>query len=106
MRKASPRENVEIPAWAEFYWSAYMDLVNDRNYVTETQFVPVPNGIPIPISRSRPLPLQWATLRAYADHNEISDFALFCKLMRGMDVEFMTINAEQAKGPSEENDGG
>lgn len=109
MRKAKPREEIEIPEWSVFYWNAFQELMNDRGYVSETQFIPVPNVMPIPLSRSRPLPLQWATLKTYAEHNDISrdDFALFLKLMRGMDVEFLTIAAEQAKNvsTSDENDG-
>lgn len=108
MRKAKPREDIGIPEWTFFYWKAFHELMSDRAYVTETQFIPAGTSS-IPIAKSRPLPLRWETMKAYADHNDLSrdDFSMFLKLIRGMDMEFLTIAAEQAKNVtvSEENDG-
>jgi hypothetical protein len=99
--RAPAEGNGEIPRWCAFYWRAFGELTLGRGYVSETQLLPTaPGAPPLALISNRPLPLKWTTLNTYARRHRLEgdDFELFVRMVRSLDLEYLTVLAEQQAG--------
>jgi len=110
-RDEIPPEARSIPRWARLYWQAFGDLIDEREYLQETQLLPsAPGAPPVMIIANKPRRIAWRTLDAYAERGGFcgEERVLFLRLMRAMDDELLKVKAEQGPGqtePSEDEHG-
>lgn len=82
-------------------------MINDRDYLSQTQLLPSAPGAP-PLMQivNTPRPIEWLTLDAYAARAGLAgeDYQLFLRVLRALDDEYLKVKAELAAGISDDDD--